>query len=71
MKDFERYSAENFIWITTYMTLSFSRNLTFDEMNLWGNVLSAVGSNLCALSSIYEANLIATAEALNSNNDEA
>ncbi|MDO4542454.1 MAG: hypothetical protein Q4C00_06490 [Bacillota bacterium] len=51
---FFNYNAEEFIWITTYIVILFSERTTVDEMNIWGNILSAAGSQLSALAAIYQ-----------------
>lgn len=48
-------NAEEFIWITTYIVILFSQRITINEMNIWGNILSAAGSQLSALAAIYQA----------------
>lgn len=48
-------NAEEFIWITTYIVILFSQRVTINEMNIWGNILSAAGSQLSALAAIYQA----------------
>lgn len=48
-------NAEEFVWITTYIVILFSERTTVNEMNIWGNILSAAGSQLSALAAIYQA----------------
>ena len=47
------FEAENIIWMSTYITLCFARELTIEQMDIWGNIFSAVGSNLSALAVLY------------------
>ncbi|MEG1096886.1 MAG: hypothetical protein RSB05_04385 [Clostridiales bacterium] len=49
-------NPQSFLWMTTYIVISFSQSLTPDEMNIWGNILSAAGSELSALAAIYQTN---------------
>ncbi len=48
-------NAEEFVWITTYIVILFSERITVNEMDIWGNILSAAGSQLSALAAIYQA----------------